>query len=58
MSSKTLKTETTPAVDDASVANFLGIRVLTPLEEMAVAGAVQGDHHDHDGFGHNHDHAA
>lgn len=58
MSSKTLKTDTAAIADDASVANFLGIRVLTPLEEMAVAGAIQGDHHDHDGLGHNHDHAA
>jgi hypothetical protein len=45
------------------VEEFLGVRILTPLEEKVVSGAVNnqtGDHgtdHDHDGiFGDHHDH--
>ena len=37
-----------------NVADFLGVKVLTPLEEKStVGGLVQGGHHDH---GQHHDH--
>ena len=44
----------------AAAADFLGIRVLTPLEEDAVNGGSPGDVHAHDHDGdqhHDHDHA-
>lgn len=46
-----------------SAAEFLGVRVLTPLEEAKVAGGLAPvvDQHDHDSdsdTGHHHDHVA
>jgi hypothetical protein len=41
--------------DDKKIAEFLGIRVLTPLEEESVGGAAQEHQHDND-VGTDHDH--
>jgi hypothetical protein len=39
--------------DSKEIADFLGVRVLTPLEELSVAGGEE--QHDHD-VGNDHDH--
>lgn len=40
----------------SDIEHFLGVRVLTPLEENAVVGGIVQDHDHDDWGGHTHDH--